>query len=436
MNNIRNIAIFLLFAMMGFFACEEGERFGISSDDTTPPDAPKLVNVIPIEGGARIFYKIPNNRDVISIEASFEATNGKLVKSAVSFAAPFLEIFGLPDTLEHTVQLYALDRAGNKSENVPVTFNPLEPAYNKVAKVLTVKPSFGALLIDWVNDLKQDVIVCVDFTFSDNGTQRSVRQAYSSKLPVERHFINDLKQSLPVDVKFFVEDLYGNRSQTIDLGQLTTLADEVLDKSKWVLPAPGTLIDGKYMSCGDTYGGRTRDICDGLIDYLPPLGFIDNGPLYGYAWIVNGIDVNQQPWQMFIDLGDKYELSRIRTHQMWNPDDPPTAKATETYNFYRNGGGNVQTYNLYWWDGNDAATVGEWKLINQTRIPLPGGDMNITDILKQGLSGDEALMYPTAPGFTPATRYIRYEPVAGFIDRPLDGWGLSEITLYGRKATR
>ncbi|WP_226995421.1 hypothetical protein, partial [Candidatus Symbiothrix dinenymphae] len=68
MNNFRKMAILLLLGVGGFYSCAEGERFGISSDDTTPPTPPVFDSVRPLEGGAEFFYKIPSDEDLISIE--------------------------------------------------------------------------------------------------------------------------------------------------------------------------------------------------------------------------------------------------------------------------------------------------------------------------------------------------------------------------------
>src|SRR3546814_2358569 len=47
---------------------------------------------------------------------------------SASYFADSLEVYGFADTSEYTVQLYAVDRAGNRSEVVNVPVTPLEPA--------------------------------------------------------------------------------------------------------------------------------------------------------------------------------------------------------------------------------------------------------------------------------------------------------------------
>jgi hypothetical protein len=439
MNNIKKITIFMLL-VVAVFACKEGERYGISSEDKIPPSAPVLDSVQPLPGGVRLFYQIIDEEDVLGIEASFTATNGKLVKSAASFIAPYLDVFGLGDTLEHTIQLYTLDRAGNKSENVNVTFTPLEPAFSKVAKSLTVKPAFGSLLIDWENELQQNLTVFVDFTYSDNGTRRSLRQAYSSRASVERYFIKDLNlpESEAVSVKVTVEDFYGNQSGLIDKGDIHLLVDEKLDKSKFVIPSPGDKIGNAIMGYGSSAVGRIEAVFDDIIDFVAPYGVRDNLAWFGYQhWVmIDGVNrdvnvANNGHWDILIDLGGYYELSRINTVQNWWDGDV-NSKSTDICRYY--GSINVGKYDIYYWEGDDEGKIGEWKLINNVTIPLPTSDMSILDRIKAGRSGDEFLMYPDDPHYTPPTRYFRYESISGFPNADAVGTAISELTLFGRKA--
>ncbi|GAP72821.1 hypothetical protein SAMD00024442_45_3 [Candidatus Symbiothrix dinenymphae] len=439
MNNFRNRAILLLIGVAGFYACEERERFGISSDDTISPSPPVFDSVQALPGGARIFYQIPADEDVISIEASFMATNGKLIKSAVSFFAPYLEVFGLPDTLEHTLQLYALDRAGNQSTVVPVRVKPEEPAYSRVAKSLDVYPAFGAILFSWKNEGtgKKDVNVYVDFSYSDNGKQRSIRQVFSSNKEVDRQFIKDLNLSAsePVSVQVSVEDLYGNLTKSRDT-VIYLKTDALISKDKWELPDPGVAIGGVYMSNGNYMEGQNRFIIDGNInDEFHPRDF----GIFETVYNVDGADRNH-PLNFMIDLGAKYQLSRIVTHQrrFWNPTTLVSDPRGDLYG-YRN----VGIYKMYYWDGDDDPInnddgIDHWVEISPIKIPMPDAAATVLEIVRMGTLGDESLMYPDQPDFTPPTRWFRYQAVAPFTNNyggPLsDIHSLSEITLYGRQA--
>ncbi|WP_056928790.1 DUF4959 domain-containing protein [Candidatus Symbiothrix dinenymphae] len=451
MKNFRKMAILLLLAVAGFYACSEGERFGISSDDTTPPAPPVFDSVQRLPGGARFFYKIPDDEDLISIEASFTSeTTGKVIKSAVSLYAKSLELWGFADTTEHVVQLYAVDRAGNKSSNavnVPPV-KPLEPAFTKVAESLTVKPAFAALMLDWENDLQQNISIYVDLSYSLNGSPRSVRQAISSRKRVDRQFIKDLDipATEPVKVQVTVADAYGNESKAYDMGTLNVMRDSMLNKKLWTLPVPGTEIGvdslgrAVYMSNGSMGMGKNECIIDGILEN-DGVNIAINVAEFNGTWnvekMVDGvptlIDVNNRPpynaFNVLVDLGAYYEISRITTHQKWTYAYPWECKLDNHGWFYEYS--NVQIYRVYWLDGDK--DTGVWRLINEVFIEKPT-DMSELEMMLQGIKGDEAFMYPDDPKYTPRTRYFRYEAIERFRRDYASPGLLSEITLFGRKA--
>ncbi|GHT22746.1 hypothetical protein FACS189430_04980 [Bacteroidia bacterium] len=445
-KNIAKIAVFMLLAVAGFYACEEGERFGISSDDTTPPAPPVLDSVQFLNGGAELFYKIPADEDVISIEGSYIAQNGNVVTAAVSFYAKSLKVFGMADTLEHVVSLYSVDRAGNRSEAVSVPVTPLEPAFTKVAKTFKVKPAFSALIFEWDNELRQDINVYIDLTYLYNGSVQTAHHAISSKKLYDRQFIKnlDLPETESVSVSFSIADAYGNQSQVYDLGQKYVKRDVMLDKSKMSFFAPGYKLgkdengDAVYMANGNTRDGKTVMLLDGIIEndgFRIVSNFCNLGEAHNM--LLDGVmrNVNAMPWNMFIDLGDYYELSRIITHQRAS-----NAGATNSvldinplYDYNSGMTWNVGRYKVYWLD----ETTDEWKLINDIYIPKPPEEWSNWEKILYAVRGDEAFMYPDEPDFTPRTRYFRYQAMSSFFNNYTDTSGgscLSEITLYGRKA--
>ncbi|GHT79113.1 hypothetical protein FACS189464_3630 [Bacteroidia bacterium] len=444
-KNIAKIAVFMLLAVAGFYACEEGERFGISSDDTTPPAPPVLDSVQFINGGAELFYKIPADEDVISIEGSYIAQNGNVVTAAVSFYAKSLKVLGMADTLEHVVSLYSVDRAGNKSEAVSVPVTPLEPAFTKVAKTLKVKPAFSSLIIEWDNELRQDVNVYIDLSYLYNGSVRTAHHAISSKRRYDRQIIKDLDlpETEPVQVSFSIADAYGNQSKVYDLGKKYVKRDVMLDKSKMSFYPPGFKLgkeengDAVYMANGDVADGRMIFLLDGILEHDGFRIILNNRANFGtaYPMFLDGVtrNVNAIPWNIFIDLGDYYELSRIVTHQRayrWDPQG--VLDLGVLYGYSPGQDWNVGRYAVYWLD----ETTNEWKLINETTIPKPPEEWSNLEKILYAARGDEAFMYPDEPDFTPRTRYFRYQCLNTFNDNytAKNGACLSEITLYGKKA--
>jgi hypothetical protein len=314
--------------------------------------------------------------------------------------------------------LYAVDRAGNKSEIIPVPVKPLEPAFSRVAKSLIVKAGFASFFVDWTNELKQNLNVYADFTYTEKGVYKEQRLIYTSNLPVERWFIRDLELTAqePINVKIRVEDPYGNITELIDKGQITLLEDELIPKDKWIMPENDG--NGRVDSVGGVpmaflagYEGRSGYLIDGIID---------DGVVINYTHTAGrgrtGLSKDgDTPWNVMIDLGDEYEISRIITHQR-----------SEFYYLYEN----VGVYAMYIWDDIDE----KWDSIGQNKILFPKG-MSPMETRQLGLAGDMAYLYPDDPKFAKKTRWFRYEALHSFDDNYTATYGdcLSEITLYGKK---
>jgi hypothetical protein len=411
--------------LLGIPACQEKDRFGISSDDTLPPGQPVLLDQKALYGGVRFFYRAPDDKDLLSIDAEFVAASGRLFRFSASYFTDSLDVYGLSDTTEHIVNLYAVDRAGNKSVPLPVSVVPLEPAVSRVAKSIVIKPAFNSFFVDWQNELEQNINIYVDFAYTQQGMQRKLTAVFSSNLATDRRFVNDLylTNQEPVNVSVHVEDKYGNRSATVkpetETGGITLLEDYSIPKEHWWLPSTNDTIGGEPMVCGDAIQGKTRYVIDGVIDEGMILNWMSTN---GRGRTGNIADGNV-PWNFMIDLGDYYELSRIVTHQ--------SHQSTDTYgvgNYY--GNYNVAVYNMYVYDDDTES----WEYVSQHQIPKPAG-LNTIEVIKMARAGDWAYMYPDDPKYTKPTRWFRFEALYGFNSNytSTDAWGFSELTLYGRK---
>jgi hypothetical protein len=426
----RNTGYLLLavFLITGLYACREQERFAIAYYDTEPPAPPVYSGkYTPLYGGARIFFEHPADRDLISVDASYTGSHGQEVWFSVSYFRDSIDVYGLSDTLEHVIRLYAVDRAGNRSPIVPVPIVPLEPAVSKVAGSIAVKPGFGSFFIDWENELRQNINVYAYLNYTQKGVHEERTLIYTSNLPVERWFIRDLDltEQEPVSLKIQIEDTYGNITEYIDRGTFSLLEDEVIPKDKWTMPENNEYIHdsvgGVPMGFLEGSEGRAIYVIDGIIDDGLNLNYIQTMSRGRTGVAAHG----NVPWNIMIDLGDEYELSRIVTHQRYTNVD---GSGKPRMQYYR--GDNVGIYAMYIWDGAEE----RWDSICEHKILFP----SVSDIeLKQlGMAGDMAYFYPDDPKFTRPTRWFRYEALFGFNSNYTDknmGRCLSEITLYAKK---
>jgi hypothetical protein len=420
-RDIKCLAV-LLSLLFGLYACKEQGRFEIGYDDSVPPSAPEFISYKPLYGGARLFYKIPSDKDLLSIDATYLNPEGKKVWFSISYFTDSLDVYGFNDSLTHVVELYAVDRAGNKSATVSIPVVPLEPAYSRVANSVTVKPGFSSFFVDWINELEQTVNVYVEFSYSQQGQTMEHRLIYTSSLATERWFIRDLDISGPIKIRARVEDLYGNITEYRDKGEIRLLHDELIPKDKWYLPDPNDSIGGVPMAYLQMGEARKTLLIDGKIDDGVNVNYTHTN-WYGRTGYTKDGNV---PWNVMIDLGDEYEISRIVTHQRYyTGDNPTTGRGT----YYQ--GENVGIYNMYIMDAN----TGEWEYVSQHKILYPNGLSDI-EYMQLGRAGDMAYLYPDDPQFSKPTRWFRYEALFGFKDNytnQSDVNCMSEITLYGRK---
>lgn len=416
------VTVFLLVIL----SCKEEGRYVPNISGNTPPGKIANVSYLPLFGGARFYYTVPNDEDLLQIEAEYTNKQNQTFLFSASYFVDSVDVYGFPDTGQYDVRLYAVNRSGKRSEVVKVSVTPLEPAYTRVAESIEVKPGFSSFFMDWNNELEQNINVYVDFSYTQNGTAYSFTSVFSSNLLKDRRFVNDLYLSSndAISVNVRVEDLYGNMTPPIDKGQIHLFEDVKIPKNTWILPNPNDSVGGVPMCFGDGLEGRNRYVIDDLIDRGDNLNFMHT---HSRGRTGKSSDGNM-PWNFIIDLGDYYELSRIITHQRHSGGLENVSRGQ--YYQYEN----VGIFRLYVWDEEIQA----WSdFISEHKVLVPIGLSEI-EIVRLGEAGDMAYFYPDDPQYTKPTRWFRYEAVKGFggnytLD---DANCLSEITLYGRKANR
>lgn len=422
MKTIKNylyiLAVFVLFAS----SCKEENMHSTTSGDSTPPQPPTVINYEPLFGGARFFYTIPSDEDLLEIEADYTNADGQSFSFSASYFVDSLDVYGFGDTIDYNVELYAVDRAGNKSEPVVVSVKPKEPAISRVVKSLDLKPGFSSFFIDWQNELEQNINVYVDFSYSQNGEAKDFTSVFSSNLPTDRRFIEnlDLGPDNPVNVVVHVTDIYGNKSAPVEMGTISLLQDDKIVKDNWSLPAPNDSIGGVPQGFGDALEGRMRYVIDDIIDRGDNLNFMHTGSRGRTGKKEDG----NMPWNVIIDLGDYYELSRIITVQRHSGGLNNVSRGQ--YYKYEN----VGVYEMYIWDDD----LNDWVYVSEHKIDVPEG-LSELEFVKKGEAGDMAYMYPDEPKYTKPTRWFRYRATKGFSANYTreDANCLSEITLFGRK---
>jgi len=422
----------LALLLLGVSACEESSRFKAGADDDNPPGKPTINSWKPLYGGARFFYTIPRDEDLLSVNAEYTNKQGKTFYFTSSFYSDSLDVIGLGSTEPKEIILYAVDRAGNRSESVKQQIIPLEPSISRVVSSLSVKPGFSSFLVDWINELEQVVNVYVSFKYTQGGKLHDYVSVFSSNVLKERKFIKDLnlKPDEPVEVSIRVEDQYGNTTENVSFGSINLLEDTEIDKSKWIIPnfndstvtfKGKTINTGVPAMFGDNLEGRMSKLIDGIIDRGDNLNFFHTGGRGRTGFSRDG----NMPWNIIIDLGGYYQLSRIVTVQRHTGG----LANIERGQYYRSE--NCGEFRLWYFN----ELTEQWDSVSTQRTPIPQG-VNDLQFVKLGEAGDMAYFYPDDPKYTPPTRWFRYEGLHCFDDNYSSTGAncMSELTLYGKKA--
>jgi hypothetical protein len=432
MNMTKNILLLLAVACMAI-SCSETERYAPGSDDKTPPGTPEITSWKALYGGARVFYKIPPDEDLLSVDAEYINTKGKPVLFTSSFYIDSIDVLGFGDTELHKINLYGVDRAGNRSVPAVLEIRPLESAVTRVMSTVVVKPGFKSFFVTWENELEKIVNVYVHFKYKDNGQDRDLVSVFSSNLATDRKFISDLELGPqdPVAVEIQVEDQYGNITPAQSFGSITLLEDVKLDKSRWFIPEPNdstiVLGDGRRINTGvpamfgNNLEGRMSKLIDDIIDRGDNLNFFHTAGRGRTGFSKDG----NMPWNIIIDLGDYYQLSRVITVQRHSGGLQNTSRGQ--YYMYENCG----EFRL--WVFNESTL--QWDSITTQRTPIPSFT-NELQFVKAGEAGDMAYFYPDDPQYTIPVRWFRYEGLHCFDDNYSSTGAncMSELTLYGKKA--
>jgi hypothetical protein len=416
-------------------ACKEDSRFETESSSTTPPGVPTNITWKPLYGGPRFHYTITTDEDLLTVNAEYTNEKGDTYFFSSSFYKDSVDIYGLGDMNEHTIYLYGVNRAGVKSEKVPVNITPLEPAISRVASSLDLKAGFSSFFLDWENELEQVVNVYIYFKYKERtgGSMRDLVSVFSSNKDTERRFVNNVlvAPTDPVNISVRVEDRYGNSTELKEFGDIFLQEDYELDKTVWHIPEANdstiVLRNGERFNTqvpamfGNNLEGRMEKLYNGIIDRGDNLDFFHTGGRGRTGLTKDG----NMPWNIIIDMGDYYQFSRIVTTQRHSGGIENITRGQ--YYMYENCG----EFRLYVFDEVEM----RWDTCSMQRTPVPQGISELQYVLL-GEAGDQAYFYPDNPQYTKPARWFRYEGLHCFDDNYSSTGAncMSELTLFGVKA--
>jgi len=148
--------IFILISVLalGLYSCKE-DFVGQYPVESIPPDSVSSVTYEALPGAVKLTYKLPTDKDLLYVKASYTLDNGAQMEAAASaFTNQLLiEGFGKGDSVR-TVKLVAIDINQNVSKPVEIKVKPLESPIFNIFRSLTYDADFGGIYAKWKNPLK------------------------------------------------------------------------------------------------------------------------------------------------------------------------------------------------------------------------------------------------------------------------------------------
>jgi hypothetical protein len=219
---MKQIYTLMLLVFVFVFSCtDEYEAF---NGDSTPPGKLTVDRVVNKEGASVIYYTLPSDEDLLSVEASFEGQSGP-VEVKVSSYVNSIEIRGFAEAKDYSVNLTVQDKSGNKSEPVAQTVSPTVPNYQTVFENSEIISDFGGALFRWDNPNQEEIIVTA--RTKDTADQYYVVQEVSSA-SIKGGFSVRGFDTIPTQFQIAMQDKYGNVSDYKEV-TVTPLFETELD---------------------------------------------------------------------------------------------------------------------------------------------------------------------------------------------------------------
>ena len=235
----------LLLWVVLFTACKEEVR-EISEKNTTPPGVVSETRVTNLPGGAKIEYRLPGDQDLLYVKALYTLSSGRTMEVKSSYYNNNLLVEGFADTIEYTVDLYAVNRSEVSSEKVSVTIKPLENPIWETYRSLEASAAFGGIRIFGKNEFEKDITVMV-MTDSLGEWVPSIDNIYTSVKQFDRT-IRGL-DTIPQTFAITIRDQYMNFTDTL-VTTLTPLYEAALSKSRYSTLTLPTDAEQEYESTG------------------------------------------------------------------------------------------------------------------------------------------------------------------------------------------
>jgi hypothetical protein len=359
---MKKIVLFFILPVMSFpmWQCTE-EKDWHEPTDATPPGVVTNIQVENINGGAKITFTPPADKDLLSVKAVYTFGAEDEPKSVyASSTKNEIVLEGYADTEEHTVQLYAVDKSYNLSAATPATIRPLVSPVDLIRQTLKVYSTFGGLYVTWDNENQN--LIDVSVSLKNEAGQYTLGERYYSTAKVGKYTFRGY-EDVSTNFRVHVRDRWNNYAADFDTVIKPIFEQELVRRingvNQWNLLGFHGLDFNSWEYRGDAVAANYGVMMDDAY-------FRD-----GTYWVTTDANAPNVPLYFTIDLQRKIHLSRMRIwmrdrhglgsyisggmmndFEVWATNDPRPISEI--------GGGDFQANLEYWtaWDTYLATNLG------------------------------------------------------------------------------
>ncbi|WP_106830153.1 DUF5000 domain-containing lipoprotein [Parabacteroides pacaensis] len=393
-----------------FTACKGDGDVNYASGSKEAPQQVVVKEVKNQNGGAIIYYTLPDDPALKYVKAVYEIKPGVEADARASYYVDSLVVEGLQQGGKHQVRLYSVGYGEVASDPVLVEIDAKTPVFREISQTLKYDKTFSGVKVDFKNVTRAQVSIGV-LKKQEDGKWTQLYMHYT-EAPSGSFAIHG-QDAVETEFGFYVRDRWGNLSDTVSF-VTTPILEIECDKSLFKnakLPTDEwechkwASMQKNAIEC--VWDGRTMGL-----------------PMYHSKSVT-------MPRHITIDLGKTYKFSRFVYYTRYDN----TSVGVEAYVK-----GHVHLFELY--GSNHPNPNGEfdesWTKIGsfETKKASGGGpnDPVTEDDRKAAIAGEEF----EVPAETEAYRYIRF--------RVLETWGIygswgsyeassfiyiQELTFYG-----
>jgi hypothetical protein len=431
-----------ILAAMLVLSCEQVKDWSEPTDGDAPAPItnPQVEN---LNGGARITYTLPADKDLLGVKAVYSLDDGELRESFASAATDTITLEGYGSvSKQYTVMLYAMDKSRNESVPVSVSIEPLMPPVDLLRQTLNVQQAFAGVFLNWENTFGKEIAITL-YAADSTGFLEYYDTYYTSAQKGSTSFrgFDDTERNFRIEIR----DRWHNYAAPFDtvikpLREVNIFGRDETNSTIWEMYG---LVNDLYKYMGNIPNSNWAQFTDG-VGYGPYTQLVNWNTHY-FSNVTT-----QDHWSPFYITIDMKKTASYSRFKYWMGNRSPIGSAATLWGFSLWGTNNPkpvdiaagQIANLQYWTGWGAVPgtdivvngtdewMNDWEKLGEYRLVMPSGATSY--VAGQVTAEDQAFIqegfeFDIDPAMTSKPfRYLRFKVDDGGIQ-----WMLPELQFFG-----